>query len=184
MAEKRPVNELHPDFEELVRFQGRRVDADKEFREVLKREEDRLLVRQRELASGLSEVERRLEHIQALLREEDGGGGVAPLEAAGEMSLEPGAGDQSDPVVLAQSILQEMEGEPVYYRDLARLVMQRGGELPGADPAQVLVSRLVRDDRFVRPTRRGWYALREHHLRAKNVGARKRRARRGRQGQR
>jgi hypothetical protein len=76
---------------------------------------------------------------------------------------------------IAHSVLEESGADPIHYKELAKIVIERGGEIPGVDPAQTLVSRLVKDERFVRPFRRGWYALRLHHPKAKNIGARRKR---------
>jgi exonuclease VII small subunit len=65
---------------------------------------------------------------------------------------------------------------PMYYKDLADAVVDRGGDLRGNNPAQILVAQLVRDkETFVRPDRKGYYALREDYPKARNVGERKRR---------
>jgi hypothetical protein len=78
-----------------------------------------------------------------------------------------------DPVEIAYAVLMEHAPEPIHYRELWKAVKGRGGRLEGQEPAQVLVSRLVRDERFVRPLRRGYYALRAHYPNAKNIGSRK-----------
>lgn len=146
---------LQADYE---RLQGRRQHL-----------QDRLEATEREL----EELVQRLAHVQALLGPDLSGTVISGPETVEDLSQEPERADSSDPVEVAYAVLEERPGEPVYYRDLAAFVVERGGELPGADPAQTLVSRLVRDKRFIRPFRRGYYALRIHYPRAKNVGARK-----------
>ena len=152
-------------------------ESDQLFDQGLEMEQGRLIARRREVEARIKELEnelesviRRLGHVQALLR--DGG---APVE--GSEILTPAADSETvsdnDPVELALAVLEERGGEPLHYRELAELVMQRGGHLVGQDPAQTLVSRLVGDDRFVRPIRRGWYALRVNYPTAKSVGKRK-----------
>ncbi len=71
----------------------------------------------------------------------------------------------------------------MHYRDLADELIRRGAVIRGQDPAGALVSRMTQDDkrrteadkRFVRPTSKGFYALREDYPNARNVGARRRR---------
>ena len=64
----------------------------------------------------------------------------------------------------------------MHYRELAKEIQARGGNIPGVDKDHTLIARLVKDDRFVRPTRRGFYALQRDYPNAKSVGARKPRA--------
>ena len=63
----------------------------------------------------------------------------------------------------------------MYYKELADEVMARGGDLTGENAANILVARLVNDERFVRPIQKGYYALRSDYPNAKNVGERRRR---------
>ena len=58
----------------------------------------------------------------------------------------------------------------MYYKDLAAEVQNRGGDISGENAAQILVARLVKDERFVRPVRKGFYALRKDYPRAKKCG--------------
>jgi hypothetical protein len=67
----------------------------------------------------------------------------------------------------------------MYYKELADEVIKRGGVLGGKAPEATLTARLVRDERFVRPTSKGFYALRADYPNAPNVGARKHPQRRG-----
>ncbi|MGA2769167.1 MAG: hypothetical protein ABSF24_12785 [Candidatus Bathyarchaeia archaeon] len=110
----------------------------------------------------------RLGHVAALLASSDNEDHSLPSSA----QISPGHPETqpSDPVEIARQILQENGGKPIHYRKLADLVIQRGGSLIGSDPAMSLISRLVVDDRFVRPFRRGFYGLRVHFPKAKNVG--------------
>jgi hypothetical protein len=149
-------------------------------RRALELEKATLEARRRELEQQIASLEAdkeavsfRLVHVNALIREPD-------IEAAGEdeqanVERFESSGDVSDPLEIAYSILEERGAEPIYYRELAELVRQKGGELEGADPAMTLVSRLVTDDRFIRPFRRGWYALRAHYPKGRSVGRRKKR---------
>ena len=78
-----------------------------------------------------------------------------------------------DPRDVAIEILREKNGEEMHYKLLAQEVMQRGGHLPEKSPEAALNAIMNRDQRFVRPNRRGFYALREHHPRVKeNAGRR------------
>jgi len=156
-------------------------ESDQLFGRVLETEHDRLIARRREIEGSIKELEdelelviRRLGHVQALLRE--AGVPVEGSEMPTPAAHSETAGD-SDPVELARAVLEERGGEPLHYRELAAEVIQRGGHLVGQDPAQTLVARLVGDDRFVRPIRRGWYALRVNYPTAKSVGARQQRRR-------
>ena len=68
-----------------------------------------------------------------------------------------------DPRDVAIEVLREKDGEEVHYKLLANEVVHRGGRLPSKSPAAALNAIMNRDERFVRPNRRGYYALREHH---------------------
>jgi len=126
-----------------------------------------------QLKSEMEAVSFRLGHVTALLR------GPEMKEVGEERKLgsqeTETAEESADPVEIAYRYLEEHGAEPVYYRELADVVKERGGELEGTDPAITLVSRLVADNRFVRPFRRGWYALRMYYPKARSVGARKKR---------
>lgn len=117
----------------------------------------------------LREIERRLEHVNGLL---DGDDDSSAAEPPADM-----LSSRSNSVEIAYAILSERNGEPMYYKDLAKEVVVRGGDISGANAAQILVARLVRDDRFVRPVRKGFYALRDDYPNAKNVGERRKRRR-------
>ena len=74
---------------------------------------------------------------------------------------------------VAIEILRESDGREMHYRLLADEVVQRGGNLPAKSPAAALNAIMNRDERFVRPSKRGFYALREHHPSIReNVGTR------------
>ena len=130
-------------------------------------EEQRKLVKKiSQVQARSSEVRDRLLHIEGLL----------------------GPGDEAETVVtgapvasgrniadLAEEILAGRGGEHMYYKELAAAVQARGGKLPSENGAGILVARIVSDGRFVRPHRKGYYALRKDYPDAKNVGARKKR---------
>ena len=83
---------------------------------------------------------------------------------------------------MVEQVLRERKGEPMHYRDLADELIRRGAVIRGQDPAGALVSRMTQDNnrraeedrRFIRPTSKGFYALREDYPQARNVGARRR----------
>jgi hypothetical protein len=86
--------------------------------------------------------------------------------------------DTPSAVDIAAEILSERSGEPMHYRDLADEVLLRGGLLPETSAPTTLNGRINRDDRFVRPFRRGFYALKKDHPNVRNsVGARRRSSR-------
>lgn len=118
----------------------------------------------------LREIEVRLVHVRALLGQTHSAG----------VHDEPRLSSSSNPSGLgptlcdiAVEVLRERGREPMYYKELAEEVIKRGGVLGGKTPEATLTARLVRDERFVRPTSKGFYALREHYPNARNVGARK-----------
>ena len=83
--------------------------------------------------------------------------------------------DQETPsaVDIAFRILTERNGETMHYKELTQEVLSRNGEIQGAEPARSLIARLVNDDRFVRPARKGFYGLKRDYPTATSVGRRK-----------
>ena len=61
----------------------------------------------------------------------------------------------------------------MHFKELTQEVLSRHGEIQGADPARSLIARLVTDDRFVRPARKGFYGLKRDYPTATSVGRRK-----------
>ena len=118
----------------------------------------------RDATERVSVIEIRLRHVNALLGESDAHSSTA-------LETQPQKSDIAD---IAAAVLDERSGQPMYYKDLAIEVQARGGEIGGVKPWATLAARLVRDDRFVRPVRKGFYALRKDYPSAPNVGARKR----------
>ena len=146
----------------------------KELEALLLEERNRLRIDSQELrkqvsaAKGkLKEVEERLVHVEGLL---------GPNHALEDDSEESPLPDSRDIADIAVDILSERNRKPVHYRELAKAIEARGCNIPGIDKDHTLIARLVRDDRFVRPTRRGFYALQRDYPDAKSVGARKPRA--------
>ena len=83
-------------------------------------------------------------------------------------------------VDIAFQILAERNGETMHYKQLTQEVLSRNGEINGTDPARGLIARLVNDDRFVRPARKGFYGLKRDYPAATSVGRRKARTTRSR----
>ena len=157
------------DLNTLLKAEYRRLEA----------EEADLQEKIRQGADQLSHIRGRLEHVRALLGKEE----VTESRARGsqELSNRPdntplNVGD------LAIEILGERGGKPMYYKDLAQEVISRGGILKGATPWASLAARMVHDERFVRPTAKGFYALRRDYPTARNVGARGKSVRRRSRG--
>ena len=123
--------------------------------------------------------EKRLGHIQALLSTEQ----PAVSERPHRRRSTPSASTSTPQLLdMAEQVLRERKGEPMHYRELADELIRRGAVIRGQDPAGALVSRMTQDDsrrtdedrRFIRPTSKGFYALREDYPNARNVGARRR----------
>lgn len=138
----------------------------------LQDEQKQLVKRRKDLQNQISEakqqlhqVDVRLSHVRGLL-----GHNNVSVDDLGENFL-PHRQDVTDIVV---TILAERAREPVHFKELAEEVLARGGNLPGKNPANNLVAQLVRDDRFVRPTRRGYYSLSSDYPNVKSVGTRRR----------
>ena len=139
-------------------------------RELLQEEQDLLTKRDDELVGQISEaqkelhvVRKRLIHVNGLLDSN-----VASETESGENSLP----HRYDILEFAVSVLSEKSGDHMHYRELAEEIQARGGQIPGLDAAKTLLARLVKDERFVRPHQRGFYALRQDHPNARDVGAR------------
>jgi hypothetical protein len=138
-----------------------------EERSQLETEREKLAVQVDRAEARMREIDQRLTHVVALLE----GSGEVPIART------PTIPRRRDIVDLAAEVLGERNRQPMYYKDLAREVQERGGNLSGDNAPAALVARLVGDDRFVRPTRKGFYALRADYPNATNVGERKRRRR-------
>lgn len=129
----------------------------------------------REAQERLSIVQRRLEHVRALLGE---GNSAEVQDAIPQIQHNYSASNRSHVCDIAEKVLSERNGKPMYYKELAQEVIRRGGDLYGATPWANLTARMVQDPRFVRPTAKGFYALRRDYPNARNVGARRQRRRR------
>ena len=140
-----------------------------EEREALEKEQLHLRDQASEIETRLREIEHRLDLVNGLMK--------MPTSTAAPHPGRNGTAPKSRAVDVAFQILSEQGGEPMYYKDLAVEVKIRGGDLSGENAAQILVARLVTDERFVRPIRKGFYALRKDYPNVQNVGQRKERGR-------
>ena len=84
--------------------------------------------------------------------------------------------ETSPAVDIAFRILSERNGETMHYKALADEVLAHHGDIQGDNPPRTLVARLVNDDRFIRPARRGFYGLKRDYPNATSVGQRKTRS--------
>ena len=153
------------DLDKLLEAECRRLEA----------EQADLQEQIRQRVDLLSQIKVRLEHVRALLAREEV---TANQDRRLQVTLKR---DDSTPLNvcdLAAEILGERNSVPMYYKELAQEVMRRGGILNGATPWANLSARLVQDERFVRPTTKGYYALRRDYPTARNVGARMKSVRR------
>lgn len=132
--------------------------------------------------------EERLGHLQALLASEPGANNESEQSRPRTSSTSTPTPQLLD---MVEKVLRERAGEPMHYRDLTDELINRGAVIRGQDPAGALVSRMTQDDnrraeadkRFIRPTSKGFYALREDYPDARNVGARRRRSKRDKNNQ-
>ena len=133
-------------------------------RDALQSERDSLNAQIGAAQSRLKYVEERLALVIGLI---DSANGATPTPSSEPLHETVPAAD------VAFQILAERDGETMHYKALADEVIARRGDILGENAAQILVARLVKDDRFVRPARRGFYGLRQDYPKAKNVGQRK-----------
>lgn len=129
----------------------------------------------------LTAIIERLHHVDGLL------GDIAVdaepvVNGSVKMDAAPVRSEGDSITDLAEKVLLQQPGKPMYYKDLAKEVQRLGGQINGNDPPATLVARLVLDERFVRPTSKGFYGLRKDFPNARNVGARVRPARRRTRG--
>ena len=124
----------------------------------------------RRLESKQAKILSQLRHVRGLLGISESGGESSDgaLEGRGAYT----GSRRYDVCDIAAKILAERNKEPMYYKDLAAEVLNRGGNMGGATPEATLVSRITKDNRFVRPQRKGFYALQEDYPGAISVGAR------------
>ena len=129
----------------------------------------------RQSAEQLALMNSRLEHVRALLGKEH------VQEGRGDGPHAPSHHEDDTPrnvYDIAVDILSDRNGVHMHYKELAQEVLTRGGVLNGVSPSATLNAQMVRDPRFVRPTAKGFYALRRDYPTARNVGARRKGSRR------
>lgn len=126
-------------------------------------------------AEHLAKV-KRLEHVEGLLGVEQGTS--ARLQPVQQVRRGRPVTPTATVLDMAEEVLRERKGEPMHYRELSEAIRGRGVVMGGKDPAGGLISRMSKDQRFVRPTSKGFYGLREDHPTVKrSVGARRRKRR-------
>ena len=137
---------------------------------LLQREQGLLATRHDELLDQISEAQKELQAVKVRLSHVTGllGSDVTPETESDEDSLPR----RYDILEIAESVLSSRNGAHMHYREIAEEVQARGGHIPGVDAAKTLLARLVKDDRFIRPHQRGFYALKDDHPNVKEVGAR------------
>ena len=135
-------------------------------KEALEEERQRLKEQVVRGEERLREIDIRLTHVHGLMSLNNGHTSTSSQEKTAP---------KTSVVDIAFQILSERNGETMYYKDLAVEVKTRGGDIPAENAAQNLVARIVNDDRFVRPVRKGFYGLRQDYPKAQNVGERKKR---------
>ena len=106
----------------------------------------------------------------------EGTGEKTQTKTSSILTVHPRRSDRQNPLDLAEKILADRRGEPMHYRELAGMVFDQGGDLPEGSRGATLNALMNRDDRFIRPFRRGQYALKRDYPELKrSVGARRRR---------
>ena len=135
-------------------------------RSELNTERQRLLEQIATAENRLREVDKLLIHVEGLLGLDHSGDDDA------DKSPVSNSRDIED---IAVDILRARDREPMHYRELAKKIQDSGCVIPGVDPDHTLIARLVRDDRFVRPSKRGYYALSSDYPNVTSVGARRQR---------
>ena len=108
----------------------------------------------------LQKVNNHIEALQVLQGEEDK---IKPKPDNTAAEGHP-ISSTTAPLEIAHQILKERKGADIHYTELAEEVVKRGGEL--RDGSANLLNTLLTSDRrkrFVRPYRRGRYALKEDH---------------------
>ena len=145
--------------------------TDGQLQKILREENDKLEAEMKSIQERISSDQTRLREIVVLL---DHVKGILSSSSQGsESSDQVTMRDSTSAEDIAEKILKGNNKTPMYYKDIAEKIRSMGGDLPGENPGALLVSRLVRDKRFVRPSRKGFYALRDDYPEAKNIGQRR-----------
>ena len=145
--------------------------------EVVSVELERLITRDRELVTEIEQLQRErnelrkpIDALQSLMDDAQTNIGreLRDINA-------PHLASTDDPIEIAVAVLRERLSQDMHYKVLADEVMNRGGRLPKSEPWTHLNFLMNHDTRFVRPHRRGYYALKEDYPNLKrSVGERRR----------
>ena len=121
-----------------------------------------------ETRNALNRKQKQLEHLDRFLESSTGGRVNQALGTA------TGSRRTNWAIVkdIAEEILRKRNGEHIHFRDLYEELKRQGVVINVKNPATRLAFALAYDGkkRFVRPIRMGYYALREDHPGASNVG--------------
>ena len=160
-----------------------RMAMDEQLKLLLLEQRAKLEKELEEVAQEIRDSERRkeqaqiqLRHIRGLLTENsaDVSGDSAVASATEPLPLSEGPLQQQQDICrLAEEVLLERNGLPMHYNDLAKEVQSRGAVIGGKAPGNTLIAKLTSDSRFVRPYRKGYYALRKDYPHVSSVGSRK-----------
>lgn len=126
-----------------------------------------------ELTREISERQGKLANLSQLIKRLEEVLELSTLEGEPDSKPTPRHANYREICELVEQILAENPGTPMHFQDIADEVQRRGIILGGKDPGRTLVAKLVHDARFVRPERKGYYALRADFPDSPNVGARK-----------
>lgn len=132
--------------------------------EELRSLEDDIQNKKNEYEAWMKEIQRKkkpleeaLLHIEALIGIEDGVS-VAEGEEGIIDNKDVEATTTISPTDAAFNLLKKLH-KPMHYRDIASALHKRNVYIPGSNPPATLLTRLSRDNRFKRTTKRGIYIL-------------------------
>jgi len=107
-------------------------------------------------------AEEALHHIEALLRFE---GYIDTDQSGHDFTGEKDVVAAASVTDAVFRLLEELR-QPLHYKDIVLRLQGKGIYVPGRDPAATLLSRINRDNRFKRTTKRGVYGLSTWRLRS------------------
>ena len=143
--------------------------------EVVSEELKRLEARDQDLVTKIEQLERERSELRRPI------GALRTLVADAQVADDKKSiGSRSlmetdDPLEIAVNILREKNSEDMHYKALTEEVITRGGRLTNSEPWTHLNFLMNQDPRFIRPHRRGYYALKEDYPSIKrSVGERRR----------
>ncbi|MCE2488884.1 MAG: hypothetical protein J4G17_02795 [Anaerolineae bacterium] len=123
-------------------------------RKELKQRELLLQKRIQEQQKELKRVRAQLSHLDGFLSLEHG--------TTRESAATSGRSSGAEICKMVEVILRENGNAPMHYRKLTEEVQKRGVVVCGIEPEKTLLSSISKDNRFIRPAKRGQYALREY----------------------